>query len=121
MTQHSTPQGDEAGTAAGTPVFPDVVRDRSHDDGSCAAALFLARLGDQIDDRVAVALDEQIAERLDGPGFASRARRAALAVVCASAAAGAAVTILTPGRPATLLITWGAITVINLAYFFRRG
>ncbi|HEY3955793.1 MAG TPA: hypothetical protein VGM53_20675 [Streptosporangiaceae bacterium] len=85
---------------------------------------FLTRLGDQIDDRAAVAFDEQFAELLAGPGPASRAlvrnRRAALAVVCASVATGACVTIFAPGGAAASLIAWTAITVINLAYLLRR-
>ena len=73
-----------------------------------------SRLGDQIDDRVALALDEQFAER---PREVRRERSGGAAVVSASAAAGAAVTIFASDGAATL-ITWAGLTLINLAYHF---
>jgi hypothetical protein len=85
---------------------------------------FVTRLGDQIDDRVALAVDEQLAERLAEPGILRSAlrrdRRAGLAVVCASVAMGACVTIFAPGGMLAVLIGWTAITLINLAYLLRR-
>lgn len=83
-----------------------------------AAESFFTRLGDQIDDRIALAFDEQLEERLDE---ARRQRAGGLAAVCASAAAGAAVTIATPHSVTTLLIAWAALVMINAAYFFRRA
>jgi hypothetical protein len=86
---------------------------------------FMTRLGDQIDDRVALAFDEQLAERLAEPGPFRRAllrdRRAGLALVNASLAMGTCLTILSPGGVTVSLTAWAAITVINLAYLLRRG
>lgn len=86
--------------------------------GRSAGESFFTRLGDQIDDRIALAFDEQMEERLEE---ARRSRPGSLAVVCASAAAGAAVTIFAPHAVTTLLVTWAALVLISLAYFFRRG
>jgi hypothetical protein len=98
-----------------------------HGTGDEASLLdsFMTRFGDQIDDRVALALDEQFAERLAEPGTFRRAllrdRRAGFAVVCSSLAMGTCLTILSPGGVAVHLIAWIAITVINLAYLLRRS
>lgn len=84
---------------------------------SDAEEAFLTRIGDQIDDRVALAFDEQLTERLTK---SRRNRPGGVAVTCTTAAAGAAVTIFAPDAVTTLLICWYSIVLINLAYFFRR-
>jgi fatty acid/phospholipid biosynthesis enzyme len=120
MAQHRPAQGDQAAAAAFSPLAEDHCRG----EGPQAVEAFLARLGDQIDDRTALALDEQIQERLDPSGPVGQAirkdRRGSIAVVCALAATGAAMTIISPGNAVTLLIEWAALTMISLAYFFGR-
>jgi hypothetical protein len=120
MAQHRPAQGDQAAPAAGSQLAENHCRG----EGPEAAEAFLARLGDQIDDRTALALDEQIQERLDPSGPVGQAmrkdQRGSIAVVCALAATGAAVTIISPGDALTLLIEWASLTMISLAYFFGR-
>jgi hypothetical protein len=122
MTQHSPTESYETDLAAEFQVAVETFRDgRDYQ----AAESFATWLGDTIDDRVALALDEQLAERLEEPGPIRRAvlrgKRTGAAVVCASAAIGGTVTIFSSAGAATLLIAWGAIAMINLAYFFHRG
>lgn len=90
MTQHSTSIGEDA---------------------------FFDRLGDQIDDRVAFALDEQLEERRQA---ASKTRPSSLAGISVVASAGATVTIFADGHVTTLLIMWTALALISVAYFLRR-
>jgi hypothetical protein len=120
MPQPRPALGDQAASAAGSQSAGEHCRG----EGPEAVEAFLARLGDQIDDRTALALDEQIQERLDPAGAIGQAikknRRSSVAVVCALAATGAAVTIICPGGAVTLLIVWASLTMISLAYFFGR-
>ncbi|HEY6497623.1 MAG TPA: hypothetical protein VIZ43_30455 [Trebonia sp.] len=88
------------------------------------AVSFTDRLGDQIDDRVAEALDQQFAELMVQPGpwraALVRDRRAGLAVVLATLLLGTTVTVLADGFSA-LALAWLGMAVINIAYFYRRS
>jgi len=85
--------------------------------------LFVERLGDRIDDRVAASFDELCAERLAEPGPLQRAvvrdRRAELRVLLLSLILGTVATTFTPGGTTALLIFWAGLVVLNLAYLFR--
>ncbi|WP_328640671.1 hypothetical protein [Streptomyces canus] len=85
--------------------------------------LFVERLGDRIDDRVAASFDELCAERLAEPGPLQRAvvrdRRAELRVLLLSLILGTVATTFTPGGTTALLISWAGLVVLNLAYLFR--
>ncbi|MET7698939.1 hypothetical protein [Streptomyces sp. NPDC005485] len=85
--------------------------------------LFVERLGDRIDDRVAASFDELCAERLAEPGPLQRAvvrdRRAELRVLLLSLILGIVATTFTPGGTTALLISWAGLVVLNLAYLFR--
>ncbi|MFJ3824871.1 hypothetical protein [Streptomyces nodosus] len=93
------------------------------DGESALVELFVERLGDRIDDRVAASFDELCTERLAEPGplqqALSRERRTGLIVVCTSLVLGSLTTILASGGPTALLILWTGLAVLNLAYFFR--
>jgi hypothetical protein len=82
---------------------------------------FVSRLGDQIDDRVAEAFDEQLAERMERPGplrsAATWDRRAGL-VVLVSMLLGTLATILASGI-AVAALAWAGLAAINVAYLSR--
>lgn len=85
--------------------------------------LFVERLGDRIDDRVAASFDELCAERLAEPGPLQRAvvrdRRAELRVLLLSLILGTVATTFTPGGTTAPLISWAGLVVLNLANLFR--
>jgi len=85
--------------------------------------LFVERLGDRIDDRVAASFDELCAERLAEPGPLQRAvvrdRRAELRVLLLSLILGTVATAFAPGGTTALLISWAGLVVLNLANLFR--
>lgn len=78
---------------------------------------FFDRLGDHIDDRVALALDEQLEER---GRTASKNSPGSLAGISVVASAGAMVTIFAGDHVTALLITWTALALISVAYFLGR-
>ena len=84
---------------------------------------FVSRLGDQIDDRVAEALDEQLAAhgaRPGSPGPAgARDGRAGLTVILATMLLGSVTTVLASGF-AVAAVAWASLAVINVAYFRTR-
>ncbi|MFR0352587.1 hypothetical protein [Streptomyces sediminimaris] len=92
-------------------------------DENAIVDLFVERLGDRIDDRVAASFDEVCAERLAEPGPFQRAvvrgRRAELRVLLLSLILGTAATTFAPGGTTALLISWAGLVVLNLAYLFR--
>jgi len=92
------------------------------DYGDAVVASFVSRLGDQIDDRVAEAFDETLAERMEQPGplrsAATRDRRAGL-VVLVSMLLGTLATILARGI-AEVALAWVGLAAINVAYLSRR-
>ncbi len=83
---------------------------------------FVRRLGDQIDDRVAEAFDEKLAERMEQPGplrsAATRDQRAGF-VVLVSLLLGTLATILASGI-AEVALAWVGLAAINVAYLSRR-
>jgi hypothetical protein len=86
--------------------------------------LFVERLGDRIDDRVAASFEELCAERLAEPGPHQRAgvrdRRTELRVLLLSLILGTVATTFTPGGTTALLISWAGLVGLNLAYLFRH-
>ena len=92
------------------------------DYGDAVVASFVSRLGDQIDDRVAEAFDETLAERMEQPGplrsAATRDQRAGL-VVLVSVLLGTLATILASGI-AEVALAWVGLAAINVAYLSRR-
>jgi len=92
------------------------------DYGDAVVESFVSRLGDQIDDRVAEAFDETLAERMEQPGplrsAATRDQRAGL-VVLVSALLGTLATILASGI-AEVALAWVGLVAINVAYLSRR-
>lgn len=91
--------------------------------GDAVAASFVSRLGDQIDDRVAEAFDEQLAERMEEPGplrsAVARDRRGDLAVVLVTMLLGTIATVLARGFAAPAL-AWTGLAVIAIVYLSRR-
>jgi len=83
---------------------------------------FVSQLGDQIDDRVAEAFDEQLTERMRQPGplraAATRDHRAGL-VILATVLLGTIATILAGGIAAVAL-AWTGLAVIDVAYLCRQ-
>jgi hypothetical protein len=92
------------------------------DYGDAVVESFVSRLGDQIDDRVAEAFDETLAERMEQPGplrsAATRDQRAGL-VVLVSVLLGTLATILASGI-AEVALAWAGLAAINVAYLSRR-
>ncbi|CAG7649696.1 hypothetical protein [Actinacidiphila bryophytorum] len=92
-------------------------------DENAIVDLFVERLGDRIDDRVAASFDEVCAERLAEPGPLRRAlvrdRRADLGVLLLSLVLGTVATTFTPGGTTALLISWAGLVALNLAHLFR--
>jgi hypothetical protein len=92
------------------------------DYGDVVVESFVSRLGDQIDDRVAEAFDEKLAERMEQPGplrsAATRDQRAGL-VVLVSMLLGTLATILASGI-AEVALAWAGLAAINVAYLSRR-
>jgi hypothetical protein len=93
------------------------------DYADAVAASFVSRLGDQIDDRVAEAFDEQLAERMEQPGFfrspATR-DRGARPVVLATMLLGTIATILA-GSVVVVALAWTGLAVIDVAYLSRQA
>lgn len=117
----STPPMTSAGEAA---VFLETSRELGRDYEDAAVAAFVGQLGDRIDDRVAEALDEQLAERTGQPGSlrpaAARGRRGDLPVVLVTMLLGTVVTVLASGFAAPAL-AWASLAVIDIAYLSRRN
>ena len=92
------------------------------DYGDAVVESFVGRLGDQIDDRVAEAFEEKLAERMEQPGplrsAATRDQRAVL-VVLVSMLLGTLATILASGI-AEVALAWVGLAAINVAYLPRR-
>jgi hypothetical protein len=89
-----------------------------------AVDALVARLGDRIDDRVAEAFDDQLADRLAEPGLlgcaAARDRRTGPAVVLGSAAIGAAAIPWAADGTLAALASWTGLALLNAVYFLRR-
>lgn len=116
------------GTAPAAPaeeaaITLETFRELGGDYEDAAAALLVSRLSDQIDDRVAEAFDEQLAERMEQPGplrsAVARDRRGDLAVVLATMLLGTIVTVFSRGL-AVPALAWAGLTVIDIAYLSRR-
>jgi hypothetical protein len=83
----------------------------------------VSRLGDQIDDRVAEAFDEQLAERMEQRDrFRSAATRGRGAgpIVLATMLLGTIATILA-GSIVVVALTWTGLAVIDVAYLSRQA
>ena len=100
----------------------ETFKELGSDYGDAVVDSFVSRLGDQIDDRVAAAFDEQLAERMEQPGLlrsaATRDRRTGL-VVLASMLLGTLATILANGIAMTAL-AWVGLAAINVAYLSHQ-
>jgi hypothetical protein len=125
MAERTRPEPDQVTSVTEARVALGTLKELGEDYETAVVDSFVARLGDQIDDRVARSFDEQFAERLAEPGPIGRAlareRRTGLALVLASLALGATATILSSGGATALSIVWTGIVAINLVYFFRRN
>ncbi len=101
----------------------ETFKELGSDYGDAVVASFVSRLGDQIDDRVAEAFDEKLAERMEQPGplrsAATRDQRAGL-VVLVSMLMGTLATILATGI-AEVALAWVGLAAINVAYLSRRN
>jgi hypothetical protein len=99
----------------------DTYRELGPDYADAVVESFVSRLGDQIDDRVAEAFDEQLTERMRQPGplrtAATWDHRAAL-VVLATVLLGTLATILASGI-AVVALAWTGLAVIDVAYLSR--
>lgn len=119
MTTSTAPM-TSAGEAA---VFLETSRELGRDYEDAVVAAFVGQLGDRIDDRVAEALDEQLAERTGQPGSlrpAAACRRGDLPVVLVTMLLGAVATVLASGLAAPAL-AWASLAVIDVAYLSRRN
>jgi hypothetical protein len=100
----------------------ETFKELGSDYGDAVVESFVGRLGDQIDDRVAEAFDEKLAERMAQPGplrsAATRDQRAGL-VVLVSMLLGTLATILASGI-AEVALAWVGLAAINLAYMSRK-
>lgn len=102
---------------------PTITTNAADHDASAVEA-FVARLGDRIDDRVAEAFDDQLADRLAEPGLLGRAaardRRTGPTVILGSAAIGAAAIPWAADGTSTALVSWTGLLLLNAVYFLRR-
>jgi hypothetical protein len=93
------------------------------DSRSTVVDLFVERLGDRIDDRVAALFDELYAERMAESGPCRRAptreRRAGFTLMFTSLVLGTLATIFTAGGVTAILIPWAGLVILNLAYLSR--
>jgi hypothetical protein len=100
----------------------ETFKELGSDYGDAVVASFVSRLGDQIDDRVAEAFDERLAEQMKQPGplrsAATRGQWAGL-VVLVSMLLGTLATILASGI-AVAALAWGGLAAINVAYLSRQ-
>jgi hypothetical protein len=100
----------------------ETFKELGSDYGDAVVTSFVSRLGDQIDDRVAEAFDEKLAEQLEQPGplrsAVTRGQRASL-VALASMFLGTLATILASGIAAAAL-AWAGLAAINVAYLSRQ-
>jgi hypothetical protein len=101
----------------------ETFKELGSDYGDAVVESFVSRLGDQIDDRVAEAFDEKLAERMERPGplrsAGTRDQRAGL-VVLVSMLMGTLATTLATGI-AEVALAWVGLAAINLAYLSRRN
>jgi hypothetical protein len=112
-------------TADEITVTMETLRELGGGHTDAVVASFVSRLGDQIDDRVAEALDEQLAEhgrvRPGSAGLAAaRDGRAGLTVVLAAMLLGSVTTVLAGGF-AVAAFAWVGMAVINVTYFSRTN
>jgi hypothetical protein len=100
----------------------ETFKELGSDHGDAVVTSFVSRLGDQIDDRVAEAFDEKLAEQLEQPGplrsAVTRGQRASL-VALASMFLGTLATILASGI-AVAALAWAGLAAINVAYLSRQ-
>ncbi len=110
-------------TGETTATTLETFKELGFDYADAVAESFVSRLGDQIDDRVAEAFDEQLAERMELPGpfrsAATRDRRA-LPVVLATMLLGTIATILA-GSTVVVALAWTGLAVIDVAYLSRQA
>ena len=100
----------------------ETFRELGSDYGDAVVESFVSRLGDQIDDRVAEAFDEELTERMERPGplrSAATMDQWAGLVVLVSMLMGTLATILATGI-AEVALAWVGLAAINVAYLSRR-
>lgn len=125
MAMHrSRPATDPARPADEITVTTETLRELGVDYPDAVAESFISRLGDQIDDRVAEAFEEQLAEhgaRSGSPGLgAAPDGRAGLTVIIATMLLGSVTTVLASGF-AVAAFAWAGLAVINVTYFRRKN